>query len=644
MASILAILPIGVGSWVLRISKQDLDGHQRLGLSGLIGLGTVGTLLGMLYLIPGAVAIWLVAVMGVACGIVLALERRHWRKDGGEPEKANLLMGFTVAICLALALIGVLTPSTSLDWDSIAYHLAVPAIWVQEKHASSISFIHHSNFPGAVDSWFTIGELIGGQTAAKAFTWWFTFFGSLAIFGLIKERFNTLSAWLSTLAFASIPMVMWESGTAYIDVANGLFAGFGFVFAADYIAKKNRADLMAAAVMLSFAAGSKYTGLQAIFIASFVVLLLINKEEKVGAIKMGGLAFVLSSFWYIKNFLLIGNPVYPFFYGVLGGKNWDKFNGDIYSDEQHTFGYHGVANIGNSILGLITSPGRFTNPAPTSGGGFAFVSLGFAVAVGAIVGIVKGLTSKFEKSLALMILIQLVFWFALSQQSRYILTLVVPMLYFFAKALDWKPIGKLVMGALALQVVASIWIYKESMMTERLPVLIGAITRAEFLGGYKLDDGTPVPGHVEFFNAAKAMEADTSVTKVALFDELFGYYLEKPYFWAGPGHTTELDYDHITTADELVANLKKLGISHAYITLRPIKENKNELSLFYGTSGVGRQEGTGQGPPGYSSPERADRMLDERTKWRVLFAEAVQSKKMTLVTQFSSYRFLFKIE
>ncbi|MEI8283238.1 MAG: hypothetical protein WCG75_12595, partial [Armatimonadota bacterium] len=428
-------------------------------------------------------------------------------------------------------------------------------------------------------------------------------------------------------------------------LANGLFAGFGFVFAAQYIEKREKADLILAAVLLSFAAGSKYTGLQAIFIASLVVLLLINRAEKLGAVKMGGLATVLSSFWYIKNWILVGNPVYPFFFGVFGGKNWDKFNGDIYADEQKTFGYHGIENLGQSFFGLVTSPGRFTNPQPTIGNGFAFVSLGFAVVAGAVIGIIKGLTSKFDKSLALMILLQLVAWFALSQQSRYILTLVVPMLYFVAVALQWKPMSKLVMGAVALQVIASIWVSTNSgsMFAERLPVLIGALTRDEFLGGFKREDGSLAQGHVDTYALSKVINADPNITKVALFDEVFGYYLDKPYFWAGPGHTTELDYANITSADELVANLKKLNISHAYVTNKYIKLDPEAEKRFDQAMGLQADGTIGVATP-YPADIRTKAMLDERDKWRVLFSEAVAAKKITLVTAFSKTRFLFKIE
>lgn len=598
-------------------------------------MGVLGTLL-YFYELCGAIgAVVIIPVALVLFGMI-----------GKQPTKVlplkfepknGLLLGLACAVLLAIPLVGVLTPSTASDWDSLAYHLAVPKIFHLQKAISSISFIHHSNFPAAVDYWFIAGEQYGGQNLSKSFTWLFTAFGCIAIFGYIRSRFTSTAGWISAIAFLSIPMVMWESGTAYIDVANGLFAGFGFVFAAEYIEKSEKGSLWIAAILLSLAAGSKYTGLQAIGIASIVGLIFLEGAEKVSSVKLGALAAAFASPWYIKNWIVVGNPVYPFFYSVLHGKNWDEFQGKIYSEEQHTFGYHGATNLGQSILGLVTSPGRFTNPIPSSGTGFAFVTLGFAVVVGAIIGIVRGLVSRFDKALATMILIQLVAWFALSQQSRYILALVVPMLCFLSRGLEWKPLGKFVIGAVALQAVASLWIYKETILAERLPVLVGGLTKDEFLGGYKLDNGTTVPGIVDFYSPAKYMNEDPSVTKVGLFDEVFGYYLDKPYFWATPGHTTEMGYAEMKTADEFVASLKRLGISHCYYKSRVAKGSEEE-TLWLKASGV---DGT---PEPYPADKRAARIEDQRNKWRVLFAEAVAAKKLTLVQRFSATRFLFKVE
>ena len=146
-----------------------------------------------------------------------------------------------------------------------------------------------------------------------------------------------------------------------------------------------------------------------------------------------------------------------------------------------------------------------------------------------------------------------------------------------------------------------------------------------------------MPGAVDFYNAAKYIDGDASITKVGLFDEVFGYYLDKPYFWATPGHTTEIGYANMKTADDFIAGLKKVGISHCYLTNKYIKGTE-DYDPWYQAAGI-------DGPPTpFAADYRAKKMEDQRSKWRVLFAEAIAAKKLTLVQRFSTTKFLYKVE
>jgi len=42
-------------------------------------------------------------------------------------------------------------------------------------------------------------------------------------------------------------------------------------------------------------------------------------------------ALIIASPWYIKNWAFTGNPVYPFLFGLFGGKNWDAFRAAWYA-------------------------------------------------------------------------------------------------------------------------------------------------------------------------------------------------------------------------------------------------------------------------------------------------------------------------
>ena len=50
-----------------------------------------------------------------------------------------------------------------------------------------------------------------------------------------------------------------------------------------------------------------------------------------GAVLWGLLALLIGSPWLIKSAIYTGNPVYPFFYGMFGGRGWDKAAADYYT-------------------------------------------------------------------------------------------------------------------------------------------------------------------------------------------------------------------------------------------------------------------------------------------------------------------------
>src|SRR6185295_13803103 len=91
------------------------------------------------------------------------------------------------------------------------------------------------------------------------------------------------------------------------------------------------------------------------------------------ALLVGVIAMAIACPWYIKNVVNTGNPVYPFFYSKLGGKNFSAPQAEQYSREQASFGvgtqdgHHDFTQIGHAVLGLGYQPGRFINPAQTFG-------------------------------------------------------------------------------------------------------------------------------------------------------------------------------------------------------------------------------------------------------------------------------------
>jgi 4-amino-4-deoxy-L-arabinose transferase-like glycosyltransferase len=621
------LFAIGAASlaWCLLAAwRRGLDPAEAVGLCGLLGLGAAGLLILLIGLIPSMLAAALGASTALA-GVGLALAR-PMAKEAAFRLPQGWRLGALGALALAalFALVGALGPSDMNDWDSIAYHLAVPKLWLEAGQIEYVPSIHHSNFPGAVDNLFLLGMWWGGEAGAKAFSVAGFVLGLLALFGLGRRRYGEPAGWLAAVALAGVPAALWEAGTAYIDVGHGLFAGLGILYAAEAVeAKRYGPEAVRAALCLAFACASKYTGLQTLFAVSAVLLVGTGSlRAGVKAATLAGVAtLALAGPWYARNVANTGNPVYPFFHEVFGGENWDEFSSAIYREEQQTFGVgRKPADLGAAILGLAYQPGRYTNPAPREGHGMPSGALGFTVVAAWLVWLASGRSKRFEWAVLGATGISLLMWFFLSQQSRYLITLAVPAAILAGGALPRLRIGPWMAGAAGLQLAASLYVSKAFHLDPKLPVLVGKVTREDYLSAA-----------APFSQAAQ--EISRIVPKdglVALYDEVFGYYLDVPYFWANPGHSTRIPYARVESGGELADALRELGFTHIYVN--------TSLSFAFGTEENRTRwlEAAGLSPTArpYTKEERAGAFADLRNKWRVLVAEAIAAGRLRPVQGF----------
>lgn len=611
----------GLGLGLLKRLAPERDVCFRLGAGGLVGLGVLGLASLLVLSLPGG-AKW---GLGLPIGLVVVGLAIGWKELGAmlrmgrKPVGAEWAFVGVYLLTGLFALVGVLAPSTMMDWDSLAYHFAVPKLWIQAGQAYSVSFIHHSNFPFVVDNLYVWGLQWGGESGAKGFSWMFALFGGLAIFGFARERWGGFAGWWSALAFAGMPVVAWEAGTGYVDVAHGLFAGLGLLQCARLIETGKRGDALLAAIFLGLAAGSKYTGLQTIAVCALVlvvaaVVLRIGWKEATLTV---GLAILIASPWYVRNAVQVGNPVFPFFYEQLGGKHWDQFSADIYRDEQQSFGVGRKEGGGrdwsqfpHAVFGMAYQPGRYTNPAPTQGMGHPVQALGVAVFAVAVCWLASGRLRRLEAATLGGLLAGFVLWFALSQQSRYAANFGVPLAVMLGGAVAWPRSGAALAVVAALQSVVTLGLVKTSVTDLQLPVVLGRVEPDAYRAG-------------TFFSRAQTINREAIGGKVALYDEVFGFWLDVPYFWANPGHSTEIPYASLDDGVALADHLKSMGFTHVYLNLAFQDPAFRDRWL----------EAMRPGGAGFSPEEAKGLDGDLRTKWKRLLAEAVSAGRLAPVAQ-----------
>lgn len=616
----------------------ELDPAEKIGFAGLVSLVVAGTIIGLGGLVLGRLY-WVLLIPYFGFGGWLAYRQGLLQIFKFEkPEGTGLAFVAGLGLLFVFPLLGVLTPSTSLDWDSIAYHLSVPKIWLQTGDFSPLIWEHHSYFPAGIDALFVPGLSYGDQSGAKGFLFVALVLSCLAVFGGARRCFGAKFAAWAPLVLAGAPVVLWESGTAYIDVPHGVLAAMGIWYLGDAILRSRGGEesidnwIVLGSIGLAGAMGTKFTGLQTFLAAGLVWLVMMIRARGPmlrGVVLSLVIVLVVGGGWYVRNMVDSGNPVRPFFSSVFETRGWDKWRADTYSHEQKTFGVgteesrRSVGQAGNAVFGLAVQPGRFVNPAQTVGGGFPFGALGVASLMILAAAALGGKLGVRERAVMSWLGVILVMWFFLSQQSRYMTFVCASAALLLPLVMTrWRIVGQFLAGVVVVQAMYTAWMLYTVQGKAQLDVVFGKVLAQDYLEG-----STP------FARAAKSMNANPTIKHVALFDEVFGFYLDHSYHWANPAHTTLNSVKEVDSGAEYVRNMYN-NPSHIYINLQFMSPEDREK--FFSAAGLSRSEG-------YSESEREAMFGNEDLKWRWLLADAVKSGALTVEESFRT-GVLFKVE
>jgi len=142
--------------------------------------------------------------------------------------------------------------------------------------------------------------------------------------------------WLAAAIYLSAQSIALLAGWPYVDLTLAFF-----VLAAYVCIHDQRFAL--AGVFAGFAMATKYTAAPAVLGLFLLVLMRANWRRM---LIFAGVAALCAAPWYLKNWIVMGNPVYPFFFDA---PYWDAWRSEWYS----RFG-SGLAFT--SPLRLLTAP------------------------------------------------------------------------------------------------------------------------------------------------------------------------------------------------------------------------------------------------------------------------------------------------
>ena len=331
--ALLALTLTVAAAWGSRIERwlgiKSEPGLERWVLGAMVGLGWLGTLVFVLSLAGGLhrwIGYGLLAVLGITvlpeirnlAGWSLSAVRRM------RPARIPWLWLFTGSIGLLTLGLALLPPT---GWDSLVYHLQGPRLYLESHRLVAVPENFYLNWPAQVEMLFTWGMLLKDGTLAKLLNWAFWLLVAAMLYALGRRAASErVGSWAAAL-WAAVPLAAEVAGVAYVDL--GLTA---FVLAAFYAFVRwteSRLDgwLALCALFAGFAMATKYT---AVTWAGMLILLFVyhgwrHQHRDAGWILMRAVLFAVVAGlvvlpWLIKNWIVTGNPAYPF---LFGGAGWN---------------------------------------------------------------------------------------------------------------------------------------------------------------------------------------------------------------------------------------------------------------------------------------------------------------------------------
>ena len=317
-------LAVGSGVRCSRFVLFTLSGyiatiHTAVLLAGLLGLLTIS----------GLVAV-VAAVAAAAWWLVPSRVDEATSTAGVSTFTPAMLFAPVLAAITALAWMWPhLVDATRLwIWDDYTYHMVYPALWLRERSIAAVTPVHaftmQAWYPmsaGVVATWFMVPfSAARGDSLA-----WVSLTGPVYA-GIVISGAAELAARLGSRPFAwALPVVLFATSQrtgvmassfsdADLALAAALFGALAFAIprSEDESARVIAIDAWYAASLTGFALGVKASAAPAAVIVLLVMVLRAGRGAVTRIVPVFAASWiVLAGYWYARNVVHTGNPVYP---------------------------------------------------------------------------------------------------------------------------------------------------------------------------------------------------------------------------------------------------------------------------------------------------------------------------------------------
>ena len=485
----LVLLILSLGKRILKSFniQEELSYLELLLLSFGFGAGFLA--LGILVIgLTGLLYKWPVLIVLILLFILLRREAKECITDsifwlrralsGSFSTFERILLMF-IALVWGISLAGALSPI--LGMDALSYHMRDPKLFIRAHKIMTIPYTRDSVWPFLIQMLFTLGILLKGFILGKLFNFVFGIFSILSIYVLCRRYWPRLNSITAAAIFATIPAIFTSSMYAYTDLAVIFYTLLAFLTFLFWDKSRDNKWFYISAIFCGFLLGIKITSatVPALILVFYLfnALLAKNKLKDIFIISLSymGLVVLTCGIWYIRSWIIYGNPIYPFASYLFSGFGYPE---DILR-------YHTTSGIGIGVLQYIKMLWPLTMD-PNKFGGESIGAV-FLIFLPLLVFLKK--PTRFIRYLLFVVFALYTSWFIVYQYTRFLypalafMSILVAYLYFEVCAQD-KFLKKLTALAilLLLSYGAALSFYHNF---DKIPVALGFESNKDFLSKHE---------------------------------------------------------------------------------------------------------------------------------------------------------------
>jgi len=324
-----AVVALGLGEVVLGWAERWTGVERRApslaraGAAFLAGFGACAYL-GLLLAAVGLFRVEAFAVGGAA--VVLLTYRRlaayaRWAAGARRARPGPLVSACAAAsvVVAGAQWLAALAPPEATD--ELAYHLP-EARTLADGHVIRLMLGQdhiYGNLPALVETLYGEALTVRGTALAHAVHLSLLFGFLLVAAGIVRRLWGARAAAFAVLGILLYGDLTYNATTAYVDAATSAFEVGAVLLGVAWFAKRQDGDAVAAALLIGLALAVKYTAVASVVALLLLVGLALARARRYSFLaRLGLLGVAGCAYWYGKNLVRFGNPVFPFLFGHPG--------------------------------------------------------------------------------------------------------------------------------------------------------------------------------------------------------------------------------------------------------------------------------------------------------------------------------------